>query len=551
MSSSSIQQKQRYNFIVHVWKSSINPLLHNYFITIILSMAAFLGFISIIWKFQSFNPFQNPNFPPFQNPNFTPIPWISAEFGPNYTSNLLTKWSSNQCNNSTTVDIKIPSLDNQNPNQIELSTGHIHEFVFQTLDDSGEPNPNCSSGDYFETDLSGQKWKSHPPVKDLGNGNYSFALQVHPDFAGDYNFTIILLFRNYDGLKIFPKRFAFDKLLRSISIKFRKSESPIPMKKLQHCKKSDYSKDIWSGRWTRHGRNDSCPIGDDGRFRCLELDFRCLRPWCRGPLGRLESDGWAYSAHCSFKLFTSDEAWDAVAGRWIFWWGDSNHCDTIRNMFDFIFDVPGLVVPRRFDANVTNWRNSSQVVRFTSIFNGHPNETGHWQGLNSMYNADYLELLKGYFTGDVIPDAVIMNSGLHDGIYWPNIRRFAGAAEYTAAFWAGVIEDVENRGLRRPEIIYRTTIATGGHARRLPFNPNKMEAFNGVMLDKFRKYGLVGKIVDDFDITYPWHYDNRGSDGIHYGRAPAKRRWIDGKIGHYYFVDVMLGHVLLNALASG
>jgi hypothetical protein len=52
-------------------------------------------------------------------------------------------------------------------------------------------------------------------------------------------------------------------------------------------------------------------------------------------------------------------------------------------------------------------------------------------------------------------------------------------------------------------------------------------------------------------MTFPWHYDNRCNDGVHYGRAPAKRVWRDGKIGHQYFVDLMLGHVLLNAICNG
>ncbi|KAD3067578.1 hypothetical protein E3N88_35458 [Mikania micrantha] len=49
-------------------------------------------------------------------------------------------------------------------------------------------------------------------------------------------------------------------------------------------------------------------------------------------------------------------------------------------------------------------------------------------------------------------------------------------------------------------------MATGGYARRLVFNPNKMEAFNGVFVDKLRQFGLIDHVVDHFDMTYPWHY---------------------------------------------
>ncbi|KAK6146100.1 hypothetical protein DH2020_019969 [Rehmannia glutinosa] len=476
------------------------------------------------------------------------LPWVSSELEANYSSNLLAKWltpGGEPCKNSRTVDIRVPSLDGNNNKTIKLLTGEIHEFVFQALDESGEPV--CLGGDYFETDISGEKWKARPPIKDMGNGNYTFGLQVHPDFAGDYNLTIILLFRHYEGLKFSPARFAFDRVLRVIPIEFVRSSSDLPV--LRQCEMSDYTKDVWSGRWTRHARNDSCPISNDGRYRCQEPNFPCQNPWCDGPLGVLESNGWVYSTHCSFKLFSSEEAWNCLNNRWIFWWGDSNHCDTIRNILHFILDVHHIpTVPRIFDMSIANPRNRSQTVRFTSIFNGHPNDTGNYQGLNSLINANYRELLKGYFSGNKVPDTMIMNSGLHDGVYWSNIRNFIKGADYAAAFWAEVMKGVRKKGLSPPEIIYRTTVTTGGYARKMAFNPHKMEAFNGVVLDKLRKYGVVDRVIDDFDMTYPWHYDNRCNDGVHYGRAPLKMKWRDGQIGHQYFVDLMLGHVLINAL---
>ncbi|KAL0367996.1 UNVERIFIED_CONTAM: hypothetical protein Scaly_1018500 [Sesamum calycinum] len=446
------------------------------------------------------------------------LPWISSELEANYSANLLAKWlapGGEPCKDSRTVDIRVSGLEGNM--DLELSTGEMHEFVFQALDDSGQPR--CLGGDYFETDLSGERWKARPPVKDMGNGTYVFSLQVHPDFAGDYNLTIILLFRHYEGLKYSPARFVFDRVLLVVPIKFIRSESQLP--EIRHCKKSDYTKDVWSGRWTRHARNDSCPISNDGRYRCQKPSFPCQRPWCDGPLGVLESNGWVYSAHCSFKLFTSQKAWKCLNNRWIFWWGDSNHCDTIRNILHFILDVHDIpTVPRIFDMNITNPRNPSQMVRFTSIFNGHPNDTGNYQGLNSLINANYRELLKGYFSKDVVPDTMIMNSGLHDGVYWSNIRNFIKGADYAASFWAEKfgIQSSQNGGLQR------------------------------VVLDKLRQYQVLDRVIDDFDMTYPWHYDNRCNDGVHYGRAPAKMKWRDGQIGHQYFVDLMLGHVLINAL---
>ncbi|KAK9288434.1 hypothetical protein L1049_016891 [Liquidambar formosana] len=476
------------------------------------------------------------------------LSWISTELEPNFTSNLLAQWlnpGGEPCRDSRTVEIQIPDLDNGN--LLELPTGETHEFIFHALDDSG--NRRCLGGDYFETDLSGETWKSRPPVKDFSNGSYSFTLQVHPDFAGNYTLTVILLFRHFEGLKFSSSRFAFDKQLRRIPIKFYKTQAELP--ELKTCTKSDFSRDLWSGRWTRHGKNDACEISADGRYRCFDPSYPCQNPWCNGSLGLLESNGWVYSAHCSFKIFTGQSAWDCLKNRWIFFWGDSNHVDSIRNLLYFVLDVPELqLVTRRFDMNFSNPRDPTQTVRITSIFNGHWDDSHNYLGLNSLKNDGFRDLLRNYFSGETIPDTMIMNSGLHDGVHWSNIRAFAGGAEYAAAFWAEVLESVRKRGLKVPEFIYRTTVATGGYARTLAFNPNKMEAFNEVFLEKLRKAGVVSGVIDGFDLTFPWHYDNRCNDGVHYGRAPAKMKWRDGEIGHQYFVDLMLIHVWLNVLCA-
>lgn len=558
----------------HPWNLRSNPFLHWRFA--VLTTSLFIGML-IVWTIdgctiKSFveswksrkdfqlivppNLTQNPTNifteSPFQVHNASNVSlkstkpsWISLDLEPNFTSILLSRWLV-PTRDSKTVDISVPDLDNQNP--VELSTGKIHEFIFHAKDESDRLQ--CTGGDYFETELNGESWTSRPPVKDLGNGSYTVSLQVHPDFAGAYNFTMFLLFRRFEGLKFSPERFAYDKLIRRFDLKFHRKSIPSP--ELKICdRKADFTKFIWSGRWTRHGKNDSCQISNDGRYRCLRPEFPCPEPWCKGPLGLLESNGWVYSAHCSFKIFLPDSAWDCLRNRWIFFWGDSNHVDTIRNLLNFVLDLPNVQsVPRRFDLNFTNPKDPSQSVRITSMFNGHWNETQNYQGLNSLKNEAYRNLVKRFFQEETVPDTIISNSGLHDGVFWSTIRRFTQGAEYAASFWAEVIESVKARGLKAPEFIYRTTVATGGYARRLAFNPNKMETFNMVFLEKLREKRVISGLVDGFDMTFPWHFDNRCNDGVHYGRAPLKMRWRDGQIGHQYFVDLMLAHVLLNALCA-
>lgn len=490
----------------------------------------------------SMNSEQNQTQPVFSSS----LSWVVNELEQDLTKNLLARWlapGGEPCKDSKTVNIAIPGLDDQD--LIELSAGEIHEFSFLALDDA--KNPRCLGGDYFETDLSGDSWKSRPLVKDFNNGSYSLSLQVHPDYAGIYNLTIILLFRHFEGLRFSPPRFAYDRELRKIQIRFNRGSARLP--ELQTCQESDFGRDLWSGRWTRHGRNDDCQISNDGRYRCLPLDFRCQNPWCNGSIGMLESNGWVYSAHCSFRLFTADSAWNCLKNRWIFFWGDSNHVDTIRNILNFILDLPGIPsVPRRFDRRFSNPKDPSQTVRITSIFNGHWNDTQNYQGLNSLKDEGFRNLLKKYFSEETVPDTIIMNSGLHDGVFWTNIRAFSKGAKYAASFWKEVLESIKQRGLMVPKVYYRTTVATGGYARILQFNPNKMEAFNWVVLEKLKEAGVLTGVIDNFDMTFPWHFDNRCNDGVHYGRAPAKLKWRDGQIGHQYFVDLMLAHILLNAL---
>uniref|UniRef100_A0A0A9A4M1 Uncharacterized protein n=1 Tax=Arundo donax TaxID=35708 RepID=A0A0A9A4M1_ARUDO len=478
--------------------------------------------------------------------------WLSVPGHPNFTDDLLARWlapGGSPCRDARTANISVPVLDGAaaRGEAIALGASEIHEFTFWALDDAGRRR--CLGGDYFEIDLSGDAWKSRPPVVDHGDGSYSFRLQVAPRFAkGDFHLTVVLLFRSFEGLKFSSARFKYRAELRRIPLRFRPGNASLLA--LETCRAADFARDAWSGRWTRLAKNDNCEDVDAaGRYR-----YPCEAPWCDGPLGALESNGWVYSAHCSFKLFTADAAWRCLDGKWLFFWGDSNHVDTIRNLLTFVLGVTDTsAVTRRFDTVFTNPSGGQGTLRITSIFNGHWNMSMNYLGLHSLRNREFRQLIRSYFmSGDRVPDVVILNSGLHDGCYWTSVRAYAQGAEFAAQFWSGVMAKVRARGHAVPRVFYRTTIATGGYARDLAFNPSKMEAFNGVLVEKVRRHGvLTGGVIDNFDMTFPWHYDNRCNDGVHYGRAPARLVWRDGKIGHQYFVDLMLGHVLLNAICNG
>ncbi|AQK94035.1 hypothetical protein ZEAMMB73_Zm00001d010428 [Zea mays] len=201
-----------------------------------------------------------------------------------------------------------------------------------------------------------------------------------------------------------------------------------------------------------------------GRYRCLELDHPCEAPWCDGPLGVLENNGWVYSAHCSFKLFATDASWRCLDGKWLFFWGDSNHVDTIRNLLTFVLGITDTsAVTRRFDAVFTNPSGGAGTLRITSIFNGHWNMSMNYLGLHSLRNRGFRQLIRSYFmSGDRVPDVVVLNSGLHDGCYWTSVRIYAQAADFAAQFWSGVMDKVRARGHAVPRVFYQTQMPQGG-----------------------------------------------------------------------------------------
>lgn len=456
---------------------------------------------------------------------------------------------------------------------IRLAAGPVHEFTIISIGDDGQPR--CAGGDYYETDLSGPLWKSRPPVLDHNNGTYSIRLQMDPRFAsGVHTFTVILLFTNFHALHFHPQKWARMEEVSTYQIQFelpKSSSKPTPHSadspsekppsanssapskgpKLPMCTSQDFSKKYWSGRWTRESATADCEYDRYGRWKCVDLNLKCRKPWCKGPVGSLESNGWVYSAHCAFKIFQKEEAWKCLDRKWLFFWGDSNHVDTIRNLLNFVlgFEQKVRFIDRRMDTTYFSPPDNRSSVRITSMFNGHSNVTKNYEGLYSLHDPGYAQQLRSYFTGETTPDFMIMNSGLHDGLFWKNMDRYMeDGVEYAANFWASVWNEMKGR---RPDLLYRTTVCTGGGSRNMSFNPHKMELFNHLMVDKFLRMELERfQIIDGFDYTYPWHFDHKTNDGVHYGRPPTKSRWAGGNIGHRYFVDLMLVHILLNAICS-
>lgn len=450
---------------------------------------------------------------------------------------------------------------------IFLPTNVVHRFWLQSLNSAGQAR--CAGGDYYEVDLSNSLWRSRPPTKDMQNGTYQVEFLVSDAFAGQYNLTVILLYDAYHGVDFDGEKWFINKqtvflhlhfvteadLAAKYSSQATASTQQTPttdtdnLANLKRCGPTDFVSPEWSGRWTRPMDNDSCLPDHIGRYKhCFsDSSISCRNPsWCSGNLSRLESLGWSYSAHCAFHIFELQEAWDCLDGRWLFFWGDSNHQDTLRNLLYFVLGimpalgrhrVDQLQIDRAYQNFLRNPNNPNQSFRLTNVFNGHELVDYNGIGLDALDNQAYRDYVAEFFKGNDYPDTIVLNSGLHDGVRHFNIPNFARKANNAMEYWGNVLGNVTGEP---PLMVYRTTVAPAGLSKAMKGNPHKMEVFNKILTEKVRsRFPNVG-FVDDFDMTFPFHYNNNYSDGGHYGRPP------DGH--HYYFVDIMLCHVLLNAI---
>ncbi|KAL3676388.1 hypothetical protein R1sor_026336 [Riccia sorocarpa] len=534
-----------------------------------------------------------------------PVVHYSAPNGSWYLEQL---HAGKECRAAATSEVQLIGLERFQKTQggtVRLPAGEDHELLLVSSD--GEAVPGCNGGDYFETDLNGSRhglddllifegrsyfvscrffleihmlppdmtwilgtgehWKSRPPVKDLGNGTYAVKLRVETRFAGNYSFQASLLFGSFSGLYQQPQKHAKFKTVLNVTLQFYVPErsaasaelesTDVETESLPLCREQDLQTYPWQGRWTRTKTNVSCRADADGRWRCLDPEEPCEFPYCEGPVGRLESNGWAYSTEdCHFRIFTQSEAWNCLAGKHIFFWGDSNHPDTTRNLLNFLLGKNFGNFPRIYDRVFDNPQNPEQNVRFSVIFNGHVIMKRNNMGLTVLANEKYTASIRQMLDpesifGNRIPDALILNSGIHDGIWWKDLTEYISASSTASSFWASVWRNTSREnddGSKRPKVVYRTTIVPAGASRSMPANPQKMEVLNHIMVDNMvRAFGRENlRIVDAFDMTFPFHYDNFYSDGGHYGRIPNPNSWWPG--GHMYFVDVMLAHILLNSI---
>ena len=243
--------------------------------------------------------------------------------------------------------------------------------------------------------------------------------------------------------------------------------------------------------------------------------------------------------------------------------------------------------------------------RLGGIYNGAPSVPDRNYGLATVYHGGWRGRHEAHWralggagggAGGAFPTALVLNSGLHDGLRFFGhpflLKDYLQVSSDMVAFWAGLRNASRGSGSGSasaagctPRVFWKHTVAPGGGAREMKSNPQKMEVFNRLMVGRLLEAGGAGgaapeapeapppqrrprqhpscprpfqvpvdeatgaaafEYIDTFDMTFPFHFDNSATDGGHYGRwscdgSPQRR--CDS-------VDLMVLQVLLNGLCS-
>ena len=396
-----------------------------------------------------------------------------------------------------------------------------------------------AGGDFFEVQLESSRYKARPPTIDNGDGTYSVSLRLPGDayFAGHFTLSVELLWTRYGGLTLSHayKNDRFWKNGKSKSLSVASAEAGCPGQKEAGAAPTPdvwtpcadtfpFTAPDWSGHWLK------LPTG------------KCAAPYCTGDVRALAgADGWVYRLpSCYFHVPSNNDARACFGDRWLHMVGDSNHQDTARNLFADFLGTPvlskGQEMPRTYDVSRSFDRASGKgkaTARVSNLFNGAPAMLGNNVGLDTFKDGGWLAKLRAPFANRAkLPDAVVFNSGLHDALHrhgkWFSLTGFAesldGALEVLLAdnmLGAAPPQSPPPPGEvgRPPLAVWRNTVVpAGGTNRRLPLNPQKVAVQNNVTTTRLQEGGSRRwLIVDAYDVTWAWHWDNKHSDGGHYG----------------------------------
>jgi hypothetical protein len=304
-------------------------------------------------------------------------------------------------------------------------------------------------------------------------------------------------------------------------------------------------------------------------------------PYCQGGVPPQDLQGWVYvPPHCKVRVFSRDEAWACLDDEWIVFVGDSTIFDHAANLLTHVLGIPWLPDAERTD---WHWKHNqypedpdSAALRTTSFWIGGPSVHPFWIGLGS-FREDFhrpketppWRTIRDQFPelipGPLYPTLVVATSGAHDALYIRNgnrtkfpmngkneeeqwRRNFVTMAEFFddalraleekhGALGAHGVEYTRPNVTERspqtkfPPFIWRTAPAAAAQGRIRAFNNARLRMQDHRAVDilktRTRYRERWGGVIDYWDLSYPFHFDNQYADYIHYGRRLVK--FFDGR----------------------
>ena len=303
----------------------------------------------------------------------------------------------------------------------------------------------------------------------------------------------------------------------------------------------DFSADAWDGYWAR----STCPgpfCGGAGRHSAASQG----EPEQEANAGPIAF--WIYRTWvCFFDVFSVSDAQQCLAGKkWVFSM-DSNGPHSIHSLLVPILNATEMPLDSRgfrhiaeytHNATFTAPREGSFCIVLT--YNGHANLDSWHDGLSTVFSPVFVERHSAAVASfnRAAVQLTVINSGLHDlaGKFEP--ADFAAILPEALDVYDRISSTAAKPGHGPTLRVWRTTITPAGVVRTRAGTPQTVEILNAITAQVVRaRKDPEWLIVDDFDMTFPWSFDNRFSDGGHYG-VPGSANFVDQMLLHVYLTLV-------------
>ena len=216
-------------------------------------------------------------------------------------------------------------------------------------------------------------------------------------------------------------------------------------------------------------------------------------------------------------------------GAWVVFWGDETLQVAARNLallHGAVNPFPGDRRAKHYLSREINTHNRRGDVRLPGggrlTYVGNTQEALRGRAVpgcrglrvvqSARHRAEVAAALDGE-GGGVRPDAVVLHSGIADLCVAHDVAEEADAradARRAAEFWRGVV----GNGTR---VVLPTTVATAGFGVCHRFHAARVQWWDAIRLEEFKRVFPQAVVVDLYSLTLPFHRYNDYSDGTNYG----------------------------------